>query len=179
MNIIKLSGGLLVFLGLALPLCCFTKWKVSEYQEEVLVEKALSENDYYALLEIEKIGLKKELYPIDSKENQVNQNILLHEESVLPSDADTSHIILAAHSGSGWNAYFRDLYQLEVHDVISLYYQGKRWIYEIQEIEVQDKTGVLYLKEDYPHMISLITCTKNDSSSQTIYYGSLKKTQNL
>lgn len=179
MNIIKLSGGLLVFLGLALPFCYFTKCKVSEYQEEVLVEKALSENDYYALLEIEKIGLKKELYPIDSKENQVNQNILLHEESILPSDADTSHIILAAHSGSGWNAYFRDLYQLEVHDVISLYYQGRRWIYEIQEIEVQDKTGVLYLKEDYPHMISLITCTKNDSSSQTIYYGSLKKTQNL
>ena len=51
--------------------------------------------------------------------------------------------------------------------------------YEIIDIEYQNKTGILYLKEENEDMITLITCTKNDSTTQTIYYGILKNKEKI
>ena len=177
-NLIKIVGGLFLLLGIFFPIFAFTKEKIDIYQEEIILEEDIENNKYYAVLEIPKIHLKRELYQIESPENNVDENVLLHEESVLPGGSN-SNLILAAHSGYGKNAYFKDLYQLELNDVVSIYYDGKLWTYEIREIEYQEKTGVLYLKEDYPNMITLITCTKNNHDTQTIYYGVLKNSQNL
>lgn len=178
-KIFKISGFFLLLLGIILPFFTFTKYKIEKVHEAKKIEELIARHDYYALLEIDRIDLKKELYEKDDSKNNVNQNVLLHQKSVLPSVGKKSNIILAAHSGSGSKAYFKDLYLLKIGDVVKFYYQDKIWIYEIQDIEYQDKTGVLYLKEDFREMITLITCTKGDKNKQTIYYGALKECQNV
>ena len=175
---IKIVGIILILVGAFLPLSSFVFYKVEKYQTEVFLDQKITDEKYYAVLEIDAIDLKKELYPVSSKENNVDQNILVHEESIMPGNGH-SNLILASHSGQGRHAYFQDLYLLSIHDEIKLYYEGNIWVYEILEIEYQDKTGILYLKEDYSDMITLITCTEGDSDRQTIYYGVLKKTINI
>ena len=46
-------------------------------------------------------------------------------------------------------------------------------------MKFQEKTGILYLQEENRDMITLITCTKNDSTTQTIYYGILKNKEKI
>lgn len=175
----KVSSVLLILLGILIPFLSFTKYEIKRIHDRKKVEEVLIQNNYYAILEIDKINLKRELYDINDSRNNVNQNIMLHKKSVMPYENINSHIILAAHSGNGSQAYFQNLYLLEIGDIIKFYYQNKIWIYEIVEIEYQDKTGVLYLKEDYKEMITLITCTKGKSDKQTIYYGRLKEWKNV
>ena len=175
---IKIVGIALLLMGVFIPLTSFVFYHVEQYQTEVFLDKKLEDEDYYAILEIDRIHLRQEIYPVSSKENDVSQNVLLHKASVMPG-MQQSNLILAAHSGNGRHAYFKDLYLLDVEDEVKFYYQGSIWVYEILEIENQEKTGTLYLKEDYPDMITLITCTKGNSSLQTIYYGALKETIKL
>ena len=177
-KIIKITGLAFFLLAVFLPVFSFTKIKVQEREYKEVMAKKVEKQNYFALLEINKIDLKREIYAKDKKENDVNQNILLHKNSILPGKKE-SYVILAAHSGNGQNAYFRNLYQLEVGDEVLFYYNHKKWSYEIFDIEFQDKTGILYLKENYPNMIALITCTKNNSATQTIYYGVLNGSESL
>lgn len=178
MKIIKLLGPFLLVLGILFPICSFTQFKMREYINEITLEKVKDEGNYFAILEIDAIGLKRELFEIDSYENQVSKNILVHKKSIFPGN-DHSHVILAAHSGNGKSAFFKDLDQLQLRDEITLYYQGVIWTYEIIEIEEQEKTGVLYLKENDLDLISLITCTEGKANTQTIFYGKLKEHKNL
>lgn len=150
--------------------------KISANKKEL--DQRIASANYYGVLIIDKIDLKQEFYPVTSNKNHVDQNIYLHPSSIMPGN-ETSHIIIAGHSGNGVHAYFKDLYHLEVKDEVKVYFDEKVWNYEIEEIEYQDKTGVLYLKDDYSNMITLITCTKGDSKKQTIYYGFLKSSQKL
>ena len=175
---LKIIGFFLLFVGILVPVLGFTSYKVSDKAYQIVLQEKEDEQDYFAILEIEEIGLKRELFAIDSKENDVDQNILVHDMSVFPSNG-VSNVILAAHSGVGRNAYFKDLYKLEKFDEIKLYYDGYLWRYEIIKIEYQDKTGILYLLEKDTDMITLITCTKDDSTRQTIYYGVLKNKEKL
>ena len=143
-------------------------------EEKLLVQKITNKEEYYAILEIPKINLKKEIYRIDDKRNNVEKNILVHENSIFPKN-----IILASHSGNKGNAYFKDLYKLKLKDDITIYYQNKVYKYIIEEIEEQNKTGNLYLKEDLNERIILITCTKNNNKTQMIYYGKLKSISDI
>lgn len=143
-------------------------------EEKLLVQKITNKEEYYAILEIPKINLKKEIYSICDKRNNVEKNILVHENSNFPKN-----IILASHSGNRSNAYFKDLYKLKIKDDITIYYQNKVYKYIIEEIEEQNKTGNLYLKEDLSERIILITCTKNNNKTQMIYYGKLKSISDI
>lgn len=174
----KFLGACIILVSIIVPLSTFAMYKIEEENYTAILEEHLEENNYFAILEIEKIALKRELYEIDSKENNVNKNILVHKKSIFPRNG-VSYIILAAHSGNGANAYFKDLYKLKLKDEIKLYYDDAIWTYEIEDIEYQNKTGILYLKEENKDMITLITCTKNDSSTQTIYYGILKNKEKI
>ena len=168
-----LLGTLLIILGVFLPSRYFIIEKKEIKENGKLVEEAKTSGDYFALLEIEKIGLERLIYPAQDERNHVDQNVFLHPDSLLPND-NKSYVILAAHSGNGINAYFKDLYQLEIGDQVSFTYQDQKWVYEIKEIEYQEKTGTLYLKKDEEQMLILITCTKDNSTLQTVYYAALK-----
>lgn len=142
--------------------------KIAEYHEnKISEEKIKSKSDYFAIIEIEKINLKKELYEVNNPKNNVDINIFVHKNSIFPNN-----IILASHSGNGRHAYFKNLFKLKKEDIIKIYNQGKVYKYIIEEIEEQNKTGKLYIKNSLDDRLILITCHKNNKS-QVIYYSKL------
>lgn len=125
--------------------------------------------DYVAMLEIPKINLKRGLVDKNSSSNRVSVNIQTLKESNYP-DVEKGNLILAAHSGSGYNAYFRDLYKLEKKDIVNVYYNDVKYTYEIVDIYLQDKIGKLVIYRDKSKTtLTLITCTKNNRTKQSVY----------
>ncbi len=179
-KIIKVIGLILVILGVTLPLGYKGLDIANVYLNEEKITEKKETKDYYAILEIPFINLKRELFPLNNSENNVNKNLFVHEISTFPHSLDTSsNLIIAGHSGNGLNAYFKNLYKLSVGHKVFLYYNDNLYTYEIKEIEYQNKTGTLYLKHDYTNELVLITCTKNNKNTQTIYYASLLNIEKL
>lgn len=173
MKWLKIIGGMSLLAGCILLFCDFRLDKIVENKEAVVQIEKEDEPPYFGILEIEKINFKKEFFEIDNINNNVDKNLFVVENSVFPG-GDSSNVIIAGHSGTGKNAYFRYLYKLREKDILKLYYNNNLYIYEINDIEYQDKTGTLYLKQEKEDMLTLITCTLNDKKHQTIYYAKLK-----
>ena len=161
----------------------YTKKKVTELSEEEektkpIVEESLPEqvsNEYIGYLTIPKINLTKGFLDKRSTENDVEKNILVVEGSNYP-DTDRGNLILAGHSGTGWKAFFNDLYKLQINDLTYVTYKGKKYIYSIVNIYTQPKIGKLAIYRNYEKTtLTLITCTNNDSTTQTIYIAELVK----
>lgn len=180
MKLIRLIGLLLILTGLAIPISSKVDENIAENKQLEIVKEKLEaeEKEYFAILEITDINLKKELFPLTSANNNVDKNLFVVKESIWPGN-NRSNVIIAGHSGNGKNAYFKDLYRLQVGANLKLYYNNFIYTYEVKNIELQDKTGTLYLSNNYQDMITLITCTKNDKKHQTIYYAELKTTEKM
>ena len=130
-------------------------------------------DEYIGYLIIPKINLTKGFLDVRSTENDVEKNILVVEGSNYP-DTDRGNLILAGHSGTGWKAFFNELYQLQVNDTAYVTYKGKKYVYRITNIYKQPKTGKLAIYRNYDkNTLTLITCTNNDSLTQTIYIAEL------
>lgn len=130
-------------------------------------------NEYIGYLIIPKINLTKGFLDVRSTENDVEKNILVVEGSNYP-DTDRGNLILAGHSGTGWKAFFNELYQLQTGDTAYVTYKEKKYVYRITNIYKQPKTGKLAIYRDYDKTtLTLITCTNNDSETQTIYIAEL------
>ena len=130
-------------------------------------------NDYIGYLNIPKINLTKGFLDNRSSENDVEKNILVVEGSNYP-DVDKGNFILAGHSGTGWKAFFNDLYKLSAGDTAKITYKDKTYTYQITNIYKQPKTGKLAIYRNYNKTtLTLITCTNNDSTTQTIYIAEL------
>ena len=95
-----------------------------EETKEAIKEEELPEevtDEYIGYLTIPKINLTKGFLDKRSTENDVEKNILVVEGSNYP-DTEKGNLILAGHSGTGWKAFFNDLYQLEVNDTVYVTY---------------------------------------------------------
>ena len=90
-------------------------------------------NDYIGYLNIPKINLTKGFLDNRSSENDVEKNILVVEGSNYP-DVDKGNFILAGHSGTGWKAFFNDLYKLSAGDTAKITYKDKTYTYQITNI---------------------------------------------
>lgn len=124
---------------------------------------------YIGTLEIPKINVKKGFVDPSSKYNDINYNVTIIETSVFP-DVENGAFILAAHSGSGPLAYFKDLYKLKVGDKAYVSYKGVKYTYKIVKIYNQKKQGYVTIYRDINKTtLALITCTKGDKKSQTVY----------
>ena len=134
---------------------------------------------YIGTLEIPKINLSKGFTDINSKYNTVNKNIEVVETSTYP-DVDKGNFILAAHSGTSYLSYFRNLYKLGIGDVAFVNYNNKRYTYQIVNIYEQEKTGkiAIYRNKNKTTM-TLVTCTKNSKTKQTIYILELTNIENI
>ena len=77
-------------------------------------------NDYIGYLTIPKINLTKGFLDKRSPENHVDKNILVVNGSNYPS-TERGNFIVAGHSGTGWNAFFNDLYKLSINDIAEVY----------------------------------------------------------
>lgn len=126
-------------------------------------------NDYIGYLTIPKINFTKGFLDYRSEENNVDKNLLVIPESNYP-DVDKGNFIIAGHSGTGWNSFFNDLYQLQIGDTAFINYKGKKYNYSIVNIYTQPKVGKLAIYRNYEKTtLTLITCTNFDSTSQTVY----------
>ena len=150
---------------------------VSDGEQEVEEEEEdLGEvtNNYIGYLSIPKINLKKGFLDKRSPDNDVETNILVVEGSSYPTK-DKGNLILAGHSGTGWKAFFNDLYKLNKGDQAIVTYKGKTYTYKITNIYTQPKVGKIAIYRNYDKTtLTLITCTDHDSTTQTIYIAELE-----
>ena len=131
---------------------------------------------YNGYLEIPKIKFKRGFYNIDSNLNDVESNIEIIQGSVFPN-VTNGNLIIAGHSGTGWKAFFKNLYKLEIGDEAIVTYGGITYKYKITNIYKEPNTGKVSIKRNHDKTtLTLITCTKDDSSTQTIYIAELYTT---
>ena len=134
---------------------------------------------YIGSLEIPKIGFNKGFVDINSKYNTVNRNIQIVNGSTYP-DIDKGNFIIAAHSGTSYLAYFKNLYKLAIGDQAFVNYNGKRYTYQIVNIYNQEKTGKIAIYRDLDKTtMTLVTCTKNSKTEQTVYILELINIENI
>ena len=138
-----------------------------EPEPEVITES------YIAVLEIPEINLKKGIYALGSRYNTVSRNVSILNPSDYP-DVDGGNFVLAAHSGNGYLSFFRNLYKLEKGSYAYVYYNNIKYTYKITYIYKQQKTGTINVYRPYGKTtLMLITCTKDDESTQTVYVAEL------
>ena len=142
---------------------------ITDTNEEIKKPTNNPDINYLAFLEIPKINLNQGLLPINSLYNNVNYHVEILKISDLP-DKINGNFILAAHSGTSSIAYFRNLYKLKLDDIASIIYNNKKYTYKIVNIYNQTKKGSLNIYRDTNKTtLTLITCTKDDKTNQTVY----------
>ena len=124
---------------------------------------------YLGVLEIPKIGLKRGFYGTDSRYNSIQYNVTLVNGSSLP-DVENGNLILTAHSGDAYISYFAYLWRLNVGDMAYVTYNGQQYQYQIVNIYDVGKSGIVVIhRNTNATTLTLITCTKDNDQSQTIY----------
>ena len=116
---------------------------------------------------INKINLKQDLYKIESKKNNIEENVTIMKESNYP-DIANGILILAAHSGTGKIAYFEELDNLELKDNIIIKYNNRKYIYQITKIWEQEKNGYIKIKKENKKQLILTTCSPKKKNTQLI-----------
>ena len=125
--------------------------------------------EYIGYLKIDKINLNQGLVSKNSYYNNVDRNIQILKESDYP-DKENGNVILAAHSGSGSISFFKNLYRLNIKDEAVIYYNGYVYTYQIVNIYNVAKNGTVQIKRDVlKNTLTLITCTHNSETEQTVY----------
>lgn len=128
-----------------------------------------SKYDFIGILEIPKINLKRGFLDLSSKYNDVKYNITVINGSTYP-DFENNNLILAAHSGVCSVCYFNKLYKLSVNDEAYVYYKNIKYYYKIVNIYDVEKDGTVAIYRDYnKNTLTLITCTRNSDTKQTVY----------
>ena len=112
-------------------------------------------------LTIDKLNLSKNIYNINSSHNNVEENVTILND-------DINLIVLAAHSGPGYIAFFNDLDKLELNDTINLTYKGKDLVYKVTNIEEQAKDGTIEINKTNKQRLILTTCSKKDKNKQLV-----------
>ena len=180
-------GVLLIALGIGLVLYKYYKYEKAEVFDKLNVsvseieqteqpeaeKKKETEDDiskyYIGKLEIPKISFSRGFAAIGDSHNDVDRTIQIMPESSYP-DVKGGNFIIVGHSGNGWNSFFKDLYKLAVNDTAIVYYNNKKYTYKIADIYKVPKTGeVKITRQKGKTAMTLITCTKGDKTSQTVY----------
>ena len=123
--------------------------------------------------EIDKINLRQGFLPKDSYYNYIDYHVQILKISDFP-DVVGGNLILAAHSGNSYVSYFHNLYKLNNGDFVKIYYKGKMYRYKIVNIYKEKKDGSVNIYRDTSKTtLTLITCTRDDKTTQTIYISEL------
>ena len=142
--------------------------------EETNVSEKVSYN-YVGTIEISKIKLKRGFLDISSPYNNVDRNVTVIQQSSFPN-VENGNFILAAHSGNCSICYFDKLYKLSIGDKALVYYKNYKYSYKLVDIYNVPKTGEVEIKRDPGKtVLTLITCTHNSDTEQTVYIFELVK----
>ncbi len=152
--------------------------KIEEVKEETPKEekkesKPIDYSKYTGIIEIPKIGLKRGFYNIGHRYNNIKYNVTVLSDSTMP-DVVNGNLILAAHSGDAYISYFAYLYKLVLGDFVYITYNGIIYKYQIVNIYNVPKTGSVTInRNELKTTLTLITCTKNSETEQTVYIAEL------
>jgi len=153
--------------------------EITNSQENTQANNNKNESYYIGYLEIPKINFKKGFVDINSQDNDVNKNIAVISSSKFPN-IEKGNFIIAGHSGTGVQSYFKNLYKLSTNDKVYVYYKNVKYTYKIVNIYKQPKNGKIAIYRDYNKTtLTLVTCTKNDKTSQTVYIAELESKDNF
>ena len=140
--------------------------------EEIIEEKnetPTNENyNFIAVIEIPKINLKRGLFPINDRNNNVDRNIEILKNSDMPNVKD-GLLALAGHSGNSRIAYFHKLNKLENEDLVYIYFDNIKYTYEVFSIESQIKDGTIEITKsiDATELV-LTTCDQQSKGKQVV-----------
>lgn len=141
-------------------------------------EKKKPSYSYIGTLEIKEINLKRGFLDVNSPYNNVERNVTVIKQSLYP-DVERGNLILAAHSGNCSVCYFNKLYKLSLDTNAYIYYKNKKYTYKLVNIYNVEKTGEVEIKRDpTKNILTLITCTHNSDTEQTVYIFELIKKEN-
>ncbi len=120
---------------------------------------------YKGRIKIPTIGLNKGFVQAGSGQKGlkcVDQNVCSYSGSDNYPDLNGTHLILGAHNGSGWNAFFTRIEQLEVGSKAYIEYKGKRYRYVMVE-SYKDAKGdyaISFRNNGADKQLSLFTCAR-------------------
>lgn len=127
------------------------------------VKKINTTYNYVGRIKIPKINLNRGFLKYGQRGNNVNQNVAVMGGSTYPTEL-YSHLILASHSGSGWNAYFTRIDQLSLGDIAYVTYKNKQYKYKlVRKYKDKKNDGAvnIYRHSSKKHL-TLITCKRPD-----------------
>ena len=150
-----------------------TTVKVDNSTTTIKEEKETVTYNYIAVLDIPKINLKRGLFPINDKNNNVDKNVEILQNSDMPNVTNGT-LALAGHSGNSRIAYFHKLYKLKENDQVYIYYQNIKYIYQVSKIERQDKDDTIsFTKTKDTTELILTTCDQQNKGKQIVVVAKL------
>ena len=124
-------------------------------------------DDNIGTLKIDKINLSNKLYDINSDKNDVDKNVTILKGSIDPTN-DNSIMFIAAHSGYGDKAYFRNLDKLVLNDEIILEYNNMKYKYIVIDKWEEKKDGDIEVNKTKEKQLVLTTCSTKDKNKQLV-----------
>ena len=127
------------------------------------VKKVRRTYNYVGRLKIPKIRLNRGFVKYGTTGNNVNQNVAIMRGSSYPS-TENSNFILAAHNGSGWNAFFTNVDKLVIGDMAYVTYDGKQYSYKLVKRYKDpkgDRRATIY-RIGNNKQLTLVTCKRPD-----------------
>lgn len=151
--------------------------KIDDNEVEVISrEDSLSSNDtsgkvkkknisynYVGRLIIPNIKFNRGFLKYGQSGNNVDQNIAVMKGSTYPSAMD-SHLVIAGHSGSGWNAFFTNLDDLSIGAIAYVKYNNIEYRYKLVKIykDKQSDRAINLYKHSDKKALTLVTCSRPD-----------------
>ena len=72
------------------------------------------------------------------------------------------------------------MYKVNKGDYVYVTYKNKKYTYQINNIYKQNKTGTITIYRNYEKTtLTLVTCTNNDDTTQTVYIAYLTDTSEI
>lgn len=125
-------------------------------------------NGPIGILKINKIGLEQIFYDKYHPKNNIQEHVTIMKESDMPNITN-GNFIIGAHSGTGYLAFFNQLYQLQKNDIIEITYNQKEYIYKVDYKYLDDKNGKIKIYRDQNRTtLTLFTCNNNDKKNYLI-----------
>ncbi len=134
----------------------------------------LFKDDNIGYINIDKINLKEKLYSIGNKKNNVEENVTILRDSTFPNNINST-MIIAAHSGTGKIAYFKNLDKLNIGDEVNLIIKDKKYNYIIKNKWEEKKTGSIRFPMIKQKQLILTTCSPNKDNYQLIINCTIKE----
>ena len=181
--ILSIIGFILINISLYLTIYFYYDYKknntlIKEYFNTTTISKdsqiKKTNNSFLGILEIPLINLKQGFYDINNKNNNIKNGIQVLNNSKMPNDSNNI-LVLASHSGNGIHSYFNKINTLNINDLLFLYYEGNKYIYQINDIVKIPKDGHLTISYTNNSQLILTTCDKDDKTKQLVIKSQLKE----